>query len=390
MAKMYRHKQHGYQISYRIWISGNAIKKNRYSKNKHVADELYRIAEFIERGSRSCNLSPREIVQARHDGLLSESEAYALSGENRVEKYDLDLIFEKFRAATAVSHTPGSHAILLRKSKFIIAWLRNHPIPTLTTADLNEYLAQRKSGKLVFRNERTGFARIGVASKTLNTEIIYFRLLIDEAKKMGMVSTNVARDINVPTKTSKFRVSIKRSEIAPLLKSAEEHSHLLNGFVRQIILVALYTGLRREEIRTLCWSDINFDTQKITVQSKSIPGETDFTPKSGKPETVTIPDVLLPVLAAMDRRGRFVFGGDKPYNCGSITNAVASVCRRAGLSGITLHSLRHTYCSWLLKMTGGDLKYVQSAARHSSIRTTAGYLHDISDDDAPVRSLEFK
>jgi integrase len=165
---------------------------------------------------------------------------------------------------------------------------------------------------------------------------------------------------------------------------------MLHGQVYELIHMALYTGFRRSELRTLCWSDINFDTKRLYIQSKEIDDEPDFTPKSGVARFKSIPDKLLDLLKGMERRGRFVFGGDVPYNIDTISHVVKTILIRAGIPDVSLHHCRHTYCSWMLRQSGGDLKYVQGEMGHLDVATTKKYTHTIEDDLDPSRTFDYE
>jgi integrase/recombinase XerD len=260
----------------------------------------------------------------------------------------------------------------------------------LTVADVKMYVQKRMTGELVNRNGYNGFTVVGVSSKTINNELQTLRDLIDEAVALGMVDVNVARDVKVSQKNSKIRRTLKQTEIVKLILAAEVSRHLCRGYAYEIIMFALFTGMRRSELRTLCWDDINFESGKIAVQAKEIAGEEDFTPKSGVADTITIPDHLLPIIEEMPNTGRFVFGGDKPVGLESIYSGVKKIMARAGLpKDLTLHHLRHTFGSRLLKITGGDLKFVQEALRHLDINTTKMYVHSMAEDNDPVRSFGY-
>ena len=51
-----------------------------------------------------------------------------------------------------------------------------------------------------------------------------------------------------------------------------------------------------------------------------------------------------------------------------------SACKRAGLTGVTFRTLRHTFASWLV-MNGTPLFEVSQLLRHASIQMTERYAH---------------
>lgn len=391
MARIYTHKNRGFQVRFFLYFpDGSSIERYRYFPTKSEAETVKRNCEFLESGSRSGNLSHREVILARHDGLINEEEARLLTGGKLAVDYDLDRIMEAHRVTIAISHTPVAYEKAYAKAKLIAGWLASHPIPYLTDSDVKGYVLDRREGRLKFVNAKTKFARVGVRDKTISNEIQIMCGIIDEAVKLKMVEINVARLVSVPVKSSKVRRSLTLLEISALLKAADANHHLMHGQVREFILFALFTGWRRSELRTITWDDINFESKKLIVQSKLIDGEDEFNAKAGVARSMTIPDKLMPIIEGMERKGRFLFGGDAPRDIDSISQVVKLVMRRAGIEGVSLHTCRHTFGSWILRKTGGDLKATQELLGHLDINTTALYMHNILDGNDPSRSLSYE
>jgi site-specific recombinase XerC len=266
----------------------------------------------------------------------------------------------------------------------------NHPLPFLTSADVKLYAHMRKSGELVNVHKHTKHKIVGVSSKTINNELGILKDMVDEAVALGMVDTNVAREVNLPQKNNKIRRTLNRNEICKLLETAEIHRHLCRGYAYEIIMFGLFTGMRRAELRTLCWSDVDLETGKIAIQAKEMKGEHNFTTKSGVADTITIPDKLIPTIEGMSHSGRFVFGGDKPVSAVAISSGVKSIMTKAGFpKDVSLHHLRHTFGSWLLKTTG-NLSHVKEAMRHLDIATTKLYMHTVAEDNDPTKSFDYE
>lgn len=389
MAAVYPHKKHGFMIKYLLYFQdGSCVTKYRYRATRPEADYLCRDCDFLERGSRSGSLSQREVAQARRDGLVSDQEARALTGGKLASVYDLESVLSAYLDSIRLSHTPVAFEKEAAKAGHICDWLKKNPIPSLVDADVKRYLLDRREGRIVYRNAKTGFARDGVRDKTLKNELQTLVGIINEAVRLGMVDSNVAKGVSVSVKSSTVRRALSMSEIARVMNALADNRHLMHGQIFEFVMLSLYTGFRRSELRTLTWDDVDLAHRRIVVQSKSIPGEGDFTPKSGEARSKSIPDKLMPVLEGMKRQGRFLFGGDKPYHIDSISQVVRLLMRRAGLPGVSLHHFRHTYGSWLLRKTG-DLKYVQDELGHLDINTTKKYMHLVESDD-PARSFDYE
>jgi len=389
VAKKYHHKVHGFQIRYRVFLPDGPVVRYRFTSSSDAANEMVRVADILEAGSRRGDLHPRELQLAANLGLLSDKDLAVLSGGSIPLRYDLPKVMSRWRTASSVANTPRGHLTNLRRGVHLERWFEDNPIPTLTVADVKRYLHDRREGLLVYKNPRTKFVVVGVSAKTLETELFLMRMIIDEAVALGMVKSNVAREVDFKVKEQKFRRSFSADEIAAMIASAQKNRHMCHGQVLEVLLVALYTGMRLGEIRTLQWADVDLPARKIKIQAKAVPGEPDFSPKGGVANTTTIPDRLVGIFEGMERRGPWVFGGAKPIASCVFYKAFKVICQRAGLpKELTLHHARHTYGSWLLRMTG-DLMYVMSEMRHADVSTTRNYLHSIS-TNTPAAALDFE
>jgi integrase len=115
------------------------------------------------------------------------------------------------------------------------------------------------------------------------------------------------------------------------------------------------------------------------VQRASGPNAVEIrAPKYGSERTVFLPDALLTMLSGqIARRGiagdqsawLFVGVGDNPPHQNVIWHRWRPTCRRAGVEGATVHSLRHFYASGLIA-AGCDVVTVQRALGHASATVT--------------------
>ena len=102
--------------------------------------------------------------------------------------------------------------------------------------------------------------------------------------------------------------------------------------------------------------------------------------KGNKERIVPLPQPVLDGLREFwksHKNPRWLFpnqAGDGPIGRGALGRAVAIAAREAGIAGVTLHSLRHSYATRLIER-GVNLGIVQILLGHGSIKTTTIYLH---------------
>jgi integrase len=122
------------------------------------------------------------------------------------------------------------------------------------------------------------------------------------------------------------------------------------------------------EALQLRWLDIDLMRGQLTVAAAYA--------KNGRSRMVPLNSTVRDVLATLQRRatGSFVFSkpnGD-PYR--SIRSAFRTACRRAGLSGITPHTLRHSFGS-RLAMSGADMRTIQEVGGWKTLGMVERYSH---------------
>lgn len=171
-------------------------------------------------------------------------------------------------------------------------------------------------------------------------------------------------------------------------------------YIRLLIEVALFTGMRRGEIVGLKWSDINFDKQCLSVNrsiykprgEKSIEKE----PKSHSSiRTIAIPNCLCETLKELKkcqelyslsidtwRNLDYVFTDNvgNVMNPQTPTKQFSKFLARHNFRHLKFHCLRHTSATVLLA-SGCDIKTVSARLGHSSIETTDIYVHLLEDVD---------
>ena len=136
-------------------------------------------------------------------------------------------------------------------------------------------------------------------------------------------------------------------------------------------MTALYTGLRKSEILSLVWKNVDFNNNIIIIPS--------FNNKSKKEKTVPLSSILRKLLLELKLKNssvsEYVFLDNKANNIKSIKTAFNNACRRSGIEGLVFHDLRHTAGTRMLE-AGVGIVEISEILGHSSIELTRKrYLH---------------
>lgn len=133
----------------------------------------------------------------------------------------------------------------------------------------------------------------------------------------------------------------------------------------------LFTGCRLREILHLRWEHVDSERGCLFLPDS----------KSGR-KTVILNAPALAVLHGLERQGPYVVPGDDPERPRhDLKRPWDAVTKRAGLRGVRLHDLRHTYASFGAG-SGLGLPIIGRLLGHAQASTTARYAHL---DNDPLR-----
>jgi integrase len=149
----------------------------------------------------------------------------------------------------------------------------------------------------------------------------------------------------------------------------------VSKYATAAIRLLMLTGCRLREILHLRWEHVDFERGLLFLPDS----------KTGK-KTIVLNAPALMVLNGLERVGPYVVPGDdieKPRS--DLKRPWAAVAERAGLAGLRLHDLRHTYASF--GVGGGlGLPIIGKLLGHAQPATTARYAH--LDNDPLRRATE--
>jgi integrase len=183
-----------------------------------------------------------------------------------------------------------------------------------------------------------------------------------------------------PEKPDGRRRWLTREEAAALLHAAVRSRADSRLYLPLFVVLALYTGARKEALLSLRWPQVDLERRRIDLNP---PGRQ----RTSKGRAVLpIPDRLMTFLRLARRRGTdlgFVIhnGGDR---IGDLKKSFARACRDADLEDVTPHTLRHTCGTWLAQQ-GVDLWSIAGWLGQTQARTSELYAHHHTDHLADAK-----
>ena len=141
--------------------------------------------------------------------------------------------------------------------------------------------------------------------------------------------------------------------------------------LKPIVITAVYTGLRKGDILSLKWKDVDLERGLIQVIEK----------KTGKIRNIVLNSDMKTLLNSLLVKGPYVFPGrnGKPFK--DVKRWLQSALEDAGIEQsedrrqkIVFHTLRHT-CISLLTERGADTTMVKHYVAHASEEMTKQYTH---------------
>jgi integrase len=215
-----------------------------------------------------------------------------------------------------------------------------------------------------------------VSPVTLNNDLKNLRAALRWARKENLVR-EIPRVEAVRTTKRRIPKTLTDDELTALLGACTDRFERM----RIVVKLALYCGLRRDELRWLTWADVDLTNGWIHVVEK--PG---WSPKSNAERSIPISKSFADWLKAY--RDRLSNAGDDDWVCQQdertgeqwcmkqLSQIVKQVFVEAGVyrkGQHTLHRLRSTYATRVLR-TGGDLESLRAILGHADLATTSLYL----------------
>jgi site-specific recombinase XerD len=364
MASIQKMSSLGHRIYWRLYFPDGTFKeKYKASKSKTILKEILPDVMKIESLSRRCELTSRDLMRALNLGIVNRDEISRFSEYvGPIEDHYLSELRADYETQSK-AQSPSMHAHManLYKGDILEEHFKEIPISKITPEGIEAFRAKRKAT---------------VANSTINQDLKALRKYLDTAVSKGWIRENPARRLKLLREPkSGIPRCLYPDELKIFFEGMIRYRHWLHGEFEFIIRCLIYTGLRRSELCSLKPENIKLHLRQIHLMGKG-----------QKHRIVGIHRSLVNDLKKRVKRGYIINPATRPE---SISRAFKKVIRALKLSEVlTLHSLRHTYISYLLQK-GVPSKIVRERAGHFSLAITDRYTHAIPTDIIEEDALDF-
>lgn len=203
-----------------------------------------------------------------------------------------------------------------------------------------------------------------LSNATINSYLTTLKQLYNYAEKRKFLRDNTA---------SQVRRLKKKPRKPPRYFTEEELEKILSYDTpyRDAFIILLYTGMRRNELRFLEWTDISFENKTIQIKNKE-----GFVTKTGQNRIIPMHSKVEKILWDQKQSSGYIFeySTGNPHHRNKWNDSLRRILKKENIPNASIHTFRHTFATRFLQ-SGGSIKELQEILGHASVETTMIYSH---------------
>jgi len=231
--------------------------------------------------------------------------------------------------------------------------LMRHPIAEVNMAHLSpKHVADYRDEKLKLNKPNTVIRELAVLSSIIN----------HARREWGLNITNPVTIIRKPSSTQGRDRILNDEELGRLFIELEK----ISPWYKPLAEFALETAMRRGELMSLLWVDVNFE-KSVAFLPLTKNGDSRYVPLSMK---------AIRILKSLPRD---IEGRVFPLNKGTVSILFLRASRRARIEDIHFHDLRHMAITRLASIFSNPME-LASISGHKSLSMLKRYTHFKAED----------
>ena len=208
----------------------------------------------------------------------------------------------------------------------------------------------------------------GKSKATVNKYLQALSKLFNVAIDNGIISINPKQKVkNLKTENQKIRFLEKLEEKKLMQVLPKFYYDGKSSMLKLIVKLALKTGMRRNEILTLKWQNVDLKNNVFEL----------LVTKSGKGRKIPIAKTIRKFLEKLKKtsNSEYLFiNPETQKHYVDIKKSFKTALKQAKIQNFRFHDLRHTFATRLIEK-GVDIVVVKELMGHANISTTMIYVH---------------
>jgi integrase len=247
-----------------------------------------------------------------------------------------------------------------QRLKYLTSYFDGYKLSQIDRTAIQDYLTQRRRDAAENKKRCSG--------TTLNRELAVLSKMLNLAIKQGWIENNPCFGIERYKEPKDIGQHLSEEDEHKLLRASSKY---LNGDLPDMIILALYSGIRKGQVINLHWDKVDMQGRRFETYNE----------KTNEWYILPMPE---PVYQMLFRRSQnkngYVFQTKQGtlYDGMNVLHWFQKACKDAGIAKLRFHDLRHTTGSRLARL-GLDIHFIAAVLNHSQLSTTRRYAkHNIS------------
>jgi integrase len=241
-------------------------------------------------------------------------------------------------------------------SKAIVEFFRTKTFSQITPFTIEKFKKERSESMTRYKRQRS--------PASVNRELEVLSKILSLAMDNGIIDSNPARRVK----------KLRQDNMRKRYLRVEEEQRLMDALtgrrahLKPVVILAIHTGMRRGELLSLRWQNIDFARSLIYVTNTKTAHDREV------PMNAKVRETLLELLQ-VHGECEFVFTNPKTgVNLVDLKKGFKGACKEAGITDFRFHDLRHTTGTRLAD-AGTDAFAIAEVLGHLNLQTTKRYTH---------------
>lgn len=280
--------------------------------------------------------------------------------------YNIEDLFDEFLNYLKAEKNASKSTITSYSTDFFVflTFLKNNKITLdvekIRTPDLRRYITHLKIEKKY---------KVRTIRRKIHSLSSFFKYLLE----MEYIMKNPMLPIHAPKEPDQVPIFIAEEDLKKLVNAPMKYKSETSLQDKVILEMLIFTGVRRSELLSLNWEDVDFKNNTLTV-------------KKGKGNK----ERIIPLLSPLDEdlwnylqtrlplknNAIFISSTGNRLSITGLQTLFRKYIKLSGLEGkgYTIHKCRHSFATLLIQ-NGADLLSVQKLLGHEDLNTTKVYTH---------------